>query len=165
MKLAFSFFFSSLLHAAFFISINDNHVGHWFLPLKKVANHKSAVPKKINVYLTKKKPEISKRKNTLKNTKKTNRFIGEIKEAKLKRGFHINYPALAKKENIQGSVRLHVLVDRFGAVKKVKILRPSKFEILNYHALSKVRDAAFTPKRINNEVLESWVVLDINFKI
>ena len=75
------------------------------------------------------------------------------------------YPAAARRAGEQGTVMLRVLVSREGTTARVEIDKSSGSPYLDAAARETVRAWRFTPARRGAEVIESWVVVPVVFRL
>jgi protein TonB len=76
-----------------------------------------------------------------------------------------SYPALARRQGLQGTVVLHVLVDETGHAGKVHLQRSSGARLLDAAALAAVRDWHFVPARRGDTALAAWVEVPVRFSL
>ncbi len=74
------------------------------------------------------------------------------------------YPEAAKKDQIQGKVTLHVLVDAKGRVEKVQVSKTDA-PILNEAAITSVKEWTFKPALKNGKPVAAWVMIPCQFKL
>jgi TonB family protein len=82
--------------------------------------------------------------------------------AKIQRS--IIYPAAAKKDGIEGTVIVRVLVSKTGSVVKTIVDRTDNKALTNA-AVQAVKKANFTPATKNGKPLQCWVALPIKFQL
>lgn len=75
------------------------------------------------------------------------------------------YPLASRRSGEQGTVTLRVLVTRDGAATRVELERSSGSPHLDAAALEAVKAWRFTPARRGAEVIESWVLVPIVFRL
>lgn len=75
------------------------------------------------------------------------------------------YPALARRRNYQGTVKLDVLVDRQGRVAQIRVAQSSGYSILDRSALESVRRWRFEPARRSGRPIEMWVQVPVRFAL
>ena len=75
------------------------------------------------------------------------------------------YPLIARRNGVEGTVRLKVLVTREGRVAQVHIDQGSGSTALDNAALEAVRDWQFAPARRGAEAIESWILVPVVFKL
>lgn len=75
------------------------------------------------------------------------------------------YPASAIKRRMQGTVTLKVSVSKSGNAVNVTVDSSSGYSILDSSAKEAVGKWEFTPARLGNELVESSVLVPIEFKI
>lgn len=75
-----------------------------------------------------------------------------------------DYPDIAKKAGIEGTVILHLLIDENGKVLKAKILK-SLVEDLDDAAIKAAYDATFYPAKQRDKPVKVWVSMPFTFKL
>ncbi|MCB2230355.1 TonB family protein [bacterium] len=75
------------------------------------------------------------------------------------------YPRLAKKAGIQGTVWVKALVDKEGNSREVLIAKSSGNESLDNAALMCAKTARFKPGIANGKPVATWVTYNIDFKL
>ena len=79
---------------------------------------------------------------------------------------HVVYPALAKENNIQGTVYLRFVVTKTGAVGKVEILGGGSDILLQEAAIDVIKKLPdFEPGEQNGEKVKVWLSVPISFKL
>jgi len=79
---------------------------------------------------------------------------------------HINYPAMAAENNVQGKVIVQFVVDKAGKVSQAKVARSSGDKSLDNEALRVCRSLPnFTPGRQNGQAVSVWYTLPVTFKL
>jgi protein TonB len=76
-----------------------------------------------------------------------------------------DYPALARRQRLQGTVVLRVLVDAGGRAEELRIDRTSGAWILDEVALAAVRKWRFVPARRGDEAIAHWVDVPVRFRL
>jgi TonB family protein len=76
----------------------------------------------------------------------------------------LNYPEIAVRAGVEGSVWVKILVDRDGTVKKALISK-SDAEIFNNSAIECALKSQFTPATLNNIPVAAWTVIEYPFKL
>jgi protein TonB len=76
-----------------------------------------------------------------------------------------DYPALARRQRLQGTVVLRVLVDAGGRAEELRIDRTSGASILDEVALAAVRNWRFVPARRGGEAIAHWVDVPVRFRL
>ena len=80
-------------------------------------------------------------------------------------GEHIRYPVMAKKNKVQGRVVVRFVVQKTGKVGRVEVLE-SVDKDLAEEAVRVVKSLPdFTPGLVNDEPVNVWFTLPINFKL
>lgn len=78
---------------------------------------------------------------------------------------HIEYPAIAMENNVQGKVVVQFVVTRDGSIGEVKIAR-GKDPDLDKEAMRVVKTLPkFIPGKMNGQAVNVWYTLPINFKL
>jgi protein TonB len=78
---------------------------------------------------------------------------------------HIQYPAMAAENNVQGKVILQFVVEKDGRVGEVKVAR-SVDKDLDKEAIRVVKSLPkFTPGRQNGQAVRVWYTLPVTFKL
>lgn len=75
------------------------------------------------------------------------------------------YPVAARRAGEQGTVTLRVLVTRDGRPARVDLEKTSGSAHLDAAALEAVRGWRFVPARLGTDVIESWVLVPIVFRL
>ncbi|HEY0780964.1 MAG TPA: TonB family protein, partial [Thermoanaerobaculia bacterium] len=76
------------------------------------------------------------------------------------------YPPLARRLGVQGTVIVSVLVDESGRVAEARIVEPVKQQVgINEAALSAARAARFRPATKGDVPTKMWTRLKIPFKL
>jgi len=75
------------------------------------------------------------------------------------------YPSRAARLNIQGWVKLEVLIDNKGSVKKAKILKSHPSGIFNRAAIKAIKRWRFRPKVVDGIAVSRTAEQQINFKL
>jgi periplasmic protein TonB len=75
------------------------------------------------------------------------------------------YPALARRRNYQGTVKLDVLVDRQGRAAQIRVAQSSGYPILDRSAIESVRRWRFEPARRSGRPIEMWVQVPVRFAL
>lgn len=75
------------------------------------------------------------------------------------------YPALSRRLNEEGEVRLRVWVEIDGNATQVELARSSGFERLDRIALQTVRRWRFVPAQQGKQAVAAWVVVPISFNL
>ena len=74
------------------------------------------------------------------------------------------YPEIAKRAGVEGTVYVKVLVDKEGKPKKAVILK-SDAEIFNDPAIAAAMQFVFTPAIMNNGPVAVWAAIPFRFKL
>ena len=76
------------------------------------------------------------------------------------------YPALAKRMRVEGSVVVSVLVSEQGAVTEVRLVRGVSQNVgLNEAALKAARSARYRPATVGGVRVRTWANITIPFKL
>lgn len=75
------------------------------------------------------------------------------------------YPRIARMRGYQGTVLLHVHVNKNGTVTKLKILKSSGYWILDKSALTSVKNWVFEPGTDRNKKVDMWVEQPVRFQL
>lgn len=75
------------------------------------------------------------------------------------------YPPEAAKYNIEGKVRIKLLISDQGSVSKHIIYRSSGYNVLDSAAIDYTSNLKFTPAMANNKPISIWLSIIINYKI
>jgi len=75
-----------------------------------------------------------------------------------------DYPELARKAQMEGTVYVKILVDKEGKAKKAVVAK-TESEIFNDNAVKAALQWVFTPAMMNNGPVAVWVVVPFHFKL
>jgi protein TonB len=75
------------------------------------------------------------------------------------------YPLIARRNGVEGTVRLKVFVSRDGRAGQVQLDRSSGSSALDSAAIEAVKNWQFAPARRGDEIIESWVIVPLVFKL
>ncbi|MFH1349554.1 MAG: energy transducer TonB, partial [Pseudomonadota bacterium] len=75
------------------------------------------------------------------------------------------YPALARRRGLEGTVVLEVLVSREGKVNDLRLFRSSGYTLLDQAAIGSVKNWLFEPGKKGNEEIEMWVRVPVRFQL
>lgn len=75
------------------------------------------------------------------------------------------YPLIARRNGVEGTVRLKVFVARDGRPAQVQLEQSSGSSALDNAALEAVKSWQFVPARRGQESIESWVLVPVVFKL
>jgi TonB family protein len=75
------------------------------------------------------------------------------------------YPESARREGREGRVLLRVLVDEEGKSKSIEVSRSSGSEALDQAATRAIKQWRFSPARIGDKPVASWVRVPIEFRL
>jgi periplasmic protein TonB len=76
-----------------------------------------------------------------------------------------DYPAVARRLGLQGTVVLRVFVDVAGRAEQLKVDQTSGASILDEVALTAVRNWRFVPARRGTEAIAHWVEVPVRFRL
>jgi TonB family protein len=77
---------------------------------------------------------------------------------------NFKYPETARKQGIQGTVLLKVLVDTDGKTSTIEVVS-SDNEILNESAIGTMKNTTFTPGKNKGKNVSAWVNVPVKFKL
>ncbi|UCF70269.1 MAG: energy transducer TonB [candidate division WOR-3 bacterium] len=78
--------------------------------------------------------------------------------------YDLDYPDEARRQGMEGTVYVRVLVGRSGKASNAMIAKTSGNQILDSAAIRTARTFRFSPAMAGEEVLQSWVMVPIEFK-
>jgi protein TonB len=78
---------------------------------------------------------------------------------------HIEYPATAVENGIEGYVVMHLLIARDGSVQLAKVLESEPEGVFDNSALVNIQDWRFTPARYKGESVAVWVKQKVRFNL
>ncbi len=118
------------------------------------------------------------KKNTVKNIskKEIKKKIERVDFSKIanKEGYQLpgissfvkpEYPDELRKREVEGQLKLKVLIDIQGKVKELEIIKSSGFEKMDNAALKAVKEWKFSPGKKDKKTVESIIIVPISFKI
>ncbi len=76
-----------------------------------------------------------------------------------------DYPTLAKQKNIEGNVKINLLINKSGKVEKVRLLKSSGHEILDKAAIDYSKEIFFEPAKKGDTSISTWYPMDFNYKL
>ncbi len=76
----------------------------------------------------------------------------------------IQYPEVARRSGLRGSVTVQALIGKDGSVEKVEVLK-SDYDLFKDAAIEAMKKAKFTPARQNGTALKVWITRKIDFKL
>ncbi len=91
-------------------------------------------------------------------------FIPVEKQPVPVKGPSPEYPEIARRAGVEGTVWVKILVDKDGKSKKAIIMK-SDAEIFNEAALAAARQWVFTPAMMNNGPVAVWAAIPFRFKL
>ena len=75
------------------------------------------------------------------------------------------YPEKLRKREIEGKVKLKVLINREGRAVQIRIAVSSGYRSFDQTALESVKRWQFSPARIGEKIRESWVIIPVAFRL
>jgi protein TonB len=75
------------------------------------------------------------------------------------------YPLIARRNGVEGTVRLKVLVTRDGRAAQLELDKSSGSSALDNAALEAVKSWQFVPARRGQDAIESWVLVPVVFRL
>ena len=79
---------------------------------------------------------------------------------------HVVYPALARENNIQGTVYLRFVVTNTGAIGKIEIINDNSDVLLQEAAIEAINELPdFEPGEQNGKKVKVWLSVPISFKL
>jgi protein TonB len=91
------------------------------------------------------------------------RLGGKVMSQKLRKKIAPVYPALARQNHIEGTVRFHLIVSTDGTVKQLEVM--SGQPLLVQAALDAVRKWEYEPTTLNDEPVEVDTTVDVIFSL
>ena len=76
-----------------------------------------------------------------------------------------DYPQLARRRGLEGTVKLEVLVNPAGRVDSVRLAHSSGLRILDRAAVTAVKKWLFTPAREGNKNVAMWIRVPVSFTL
>ena len=76
-----------------------------------------------------------------------------------------DYPLIAMRDGLEGSVEMNLLVDKNGDVKKAVVNRSSGYEILDIAAKEFAKKLQYDPARKEGKPIEVWVSRTMHFQL
>ncbi|MFO7892067.1 MAG: energy transducer TonB [bacterium] len=76
-----------------------------------------------------------------------------------------SYPALAEQKNIEGSVKINLLITNSGKVEKVRLVRSSGHDILDRAAIDYSKKILFEPAKKGDSTISTWYAMDFTYKL
>jgi len=92
------------------------------------------------------------------------RVGGEVKAPVVVYKVEPVYPEEARRERVSGIVIIEALIDRTGAVKDIKVLKPLPFG-LSEAAVDAVKQWVFKPGTLDGQPVDVLFNLTVNFKL
>lgn len=75
------------------------------------------------------------------------------------------YPAQARKEGLQGKVKLQVLIRENGQVDEIRIAKSSGYKLLDMEAIQAIQKWRFRPAKKDGQNVACWVEIPLSFKL
>ena len=91
------------------------------------------------------------------------RVGGNIAQARLQRQVGLQYPPLARKARVQGTVKLSAIIAKDGSIKNLESTQGHP--LLVPAALAAVKKWRYKPTLLNGEAVEVQTSIDVNFKL
>lgn len=145
---------------------------------KNIKKKKKLRPKKTEKKIVQEKKLINEPK--IMETKEEKETIEEKEEveetkgvvAKIYKAFPLykhnppaHYPRSAKRRGWQGVVKIEFVVDIYGRVKSLRLVKTSGYSILDKSALKAVKSWRFSPGKQGDKPVETAVVLPVRFTL
>lgn len=89
--------------------------------------------------------------------------FGNIQSARLVRKVSPSYPKKARRAGVEGTVRLHAIIGKDGAVRELSVI--SGDSLLTDAAMKAVRQWRYEPMLLNGEPVEVDTTIDVNFAL
>jgi TonB family protein len=90
---------------------------------------------------------------------------GQYRQARTSDALKPRYPESARRDGKEGRVLLRVLVNEEGRTASVQVNRSSGVESLDQAALEAIKRWRFSPARLGDRPVESWVRIPIDFRL
>lgn len=91
------------------------------------------------------------------------RIGGDVQQAKLIKNPPPQYPVLARRARIEGTVRLQAIISKDGSVQKVEVI--SGHAVLAQAAVEAVQQWRYKATELNGEPVEVVTNIDVVFKM
>lgn len=78
--------------------------------------------------------------------------------------YQLDYPDEARRQGIEGTVHVKVLVNRSGKAEEVSIAKSSSNLLLDSAAVRTAKTFVFSPAVVGEEKTQTWVMVPIEFK-
>ena len=91
------------------------------------------------------------------------RLGGPVQAAKIVRRVQPQYPEVARNERLQGTVRLHAIIDKDGSISRLVVLRG--YCSLAKASMEAVRQWRYSPTLVNGEPVEVDTTIDVIFSL
>jgi protein TonB len=76
-----------------------------------------------------------------------------------------DYPPLARRRGLEGTVQLDVLINSHGGVNQVRLAETSGHDLLDRAAIAAVENWLFQPGKRGDETIDMWVRVPIRFAL
>jgi protein TonB len=91
------------------------------------------------------------------------RVGGNVQAARIVNRVQPVYPPLARQTRISGTVRLHAIIGKDGAIKELEVL--NGHPLLQQAALDAVRQWRYQPTLLNGEAVDVDTTIDVIFSL
>ncbi|HEV1995406.1 MAG TPA: energy transducer TonB [Candidatus Acidoferrum sp.] len=88
---------------------------------------------------------------------------GNVAKAKLVRQVTPRYPEAAKQEHLQGTVRLHAIIQKDGSIRQLRVL--TGYCSLSEASIEAVRQWRYRPTLLNGEPVEVDTIIEVIFQL
>lgn len=78
--------------------------------------------------------------------------------------YHLDYPDEARRQGIEGTVHVRVLINRSGKSEEVFIVKSSGSHLLDSAAVRTAKTFRFSPAILEEKAEKTWVLVPIEFK-
>lgn len=94
-----------------------------------------------------------------------NEFIPVEKQPQIVQAVKPEYPEIARRAGMEGTVWVNILVDRTGKPKKVVVVKEDAAGIFNEAAVAAAKKYRFTPAYMNAGPIQVWVAIKFKFQL
>jgi protein TonB len=94
-----------------------------------------------------------------------NAFLPVEKEPQLVKRVRPEYPELARRAGIEGTVWVKILVDKEGKARKAVVIKSNGGDMLNKAAVNAAMQFVFTPAIMNSGPVFCWVTVPFRFEL
>jgi TonB family protein len=105
----------------------------------------------------------NKPEKTPEDTEKRIRVGGNVIAARIVRRVQPEYPDTARREHLQGTVRLHAIIAKDGTIRKLRVL--TGYCSLSEAAMKAVRQWRYTPTRLEGNPVEVDTTIDVIYAL